>query len=43
MKRIFLFIMTNIAILVVLSITMSLFGVQGMLDAEGVGIDVKGL
>ena len=43
MKRIFLFIVTNIAILVVLSITMSLLGIDGMLDAQGVGIDVKGL
>lgn len=43
MKRIFLFIATNVAILLVLSLTLSLFGVQGMLDAQGVGIDVKGL
>ena len=35
MKRIFLFIVTNLAILVVLSITLRLLGVDRMLDAQG--------
>lgn len=43
MKRVVLFVLTNLAIITVLSITMSLFGVDGMLDQQGIGIDVKGL
>jgi len=35
MKRIFLFLMTNIAILVLLSITLSLLGVEGILKENG--------
>lgn len=35
MKRIFLFVVTNLAILVVLSITLRLLGVDRILDAEG--------
>ena len=42
-KRITLFLITNAAILVLLTITMQLFGVSGYLDSSGVGIDFKGL
>src|SRR5687768_14821828 len=42
MKRIFLFIVTNLAILLVLSITLRILGVDRMLDAEG-GIDFNSL
>ena len=38
MKRIFLFLMTNIAVLVVLSITMSVFGVGRYLTANGMDL-----
>jgi len=38
MKRIFLFLMTNIAVLVVLSITMSIFGVGRFLTANGMDL-----
>ena len=43
MKRIFLFLATNIAILLVLSITLRLLGIERILDEEGVGLDVGGL
>lgn len=43
MKRVFLFIITNIAILVVLSIVLSLLGVNSILDEQGVGLDVSAL
>ena len=43
MKRIFLFIVTNLAILLVLSITLRLLGVDRILDAEGSGIDFNSL
>src|SRR5687768_15888443 len=43
MKRIFLFLITNLAVLVVLSITLRILGVDRMLDAEGVGIDFNSL
>jgi heat shock protein HtpX len=43
MSRIFLFVGTNIAILVVLSITMRLFGFQGVLDEQGVNLDLNSL
>ena len=43
MKRIFLFLVTNIAILVVLSITLSLLGFTGYLDAQGIDLDMKSL
>ena len=43
MSRIFLFLGTNIAILVVLSITMRLFGFQGVLDEQGVNLDLNSL
>ena len=39
MKRVVLFLATNIAVLVVLSIVLRVLGVGGMLDEHGVGID----
>jgi heat shock protein HtpX len=39
MKRVFLFLVTNIAILVVLSIVLSLLGVDRLLDEQGVDLD----
>jgi len=43
MKRVLLFIATNIAILVVLSITLRILGVDRILDEQGTGLDIKAL
>ncbi len=43
MKRIFLFIVTNLAIVFVLSVTLRLLGVDSMLDQQGGGIDFNSL
>ena len=43
MKRIFLFIITNLAILFVLNITLRLLGVDRILDAQGSGINFNSL
>jgi Heat shock protein. Metallo peptidase. MEROPS family M48B len=43
MKRIFLFLLTNIAIIVLLSITLSLLGVEGILAANGSDLDLQAL
>jgi len=43
MKRIFLFLATNIAILLVLSITLRLLGIERILDEEAVSLDMGGL
>lgn len=43
MKRIFLFLMTNLAIIVVLSITLRLLGFEGILDAQGVDLNINQL
>ncbi|MFO8025467.1 protease HtpX [Thiohalophilus sp.] len=43
MKRIGLFLMTNLAIIVVLSITLRLLGVERILDEQGVGLDYQSL
>jgi len=43
MKRIFLFLMTNIAIMVVLSITLSLLGVDSLLQQNGSDLNVQAL
>ncbi|MEQ1582349.1 MAG: protease HtpX [Steroidobacteraceae bacterium] len=40
MKRIFLFLVTNIAIMVVLGIVLRLLGIDRILDAQGVGLDM---
>ena len=43
MKRMFLFIMTNIAIMVVLSITLRLLGVDSLLQANGSDLNITAL
>ncbi len=43
MQRILLFLATNIAVLLVLSVTMRLLGLEGILDAEGVDLDYNAL
>jgi len=43
MNRILLFLGTNIAILVVLSVTMRLLGIEGVLDEQGVNLDLNSL
>ena len=43
MKRIFLFLVTNIAILLVLSVTLRLLGVDRILDAQGTGLNYNAL
>ena len=43
MKRIVLFLMTNLAIIVVLSITLRILGVERILDEQGVGLDFNNL
>ena len=43
MKRIFLFLVTNLAILVVLSVALRLLGVDRILDEQGVGLDLNAL
>ena len=43
MMRIFLFLATNAAILVVISVVFSLFGLQGTLDAQGVNLNFQSL
>ncbi len=43
MKRIFLFLATNLAIIVVASITLSLLGVDSILAANGVDLDLQSL
>ncbi|MDP2224088.1 protease HtpX [Nitrosomonas sp.] len=43
MKRIILFLATNLAIIVVLSITLRLFGFERILDEKGTGLDINSL
>jgi len=43
MKRIVLFLATNLAVVVVLGIVMEIFGIQGVLDEQGAGLDVQAL
>ena len=43
MKRILLFIATNAAVLLLLSITMQLLGIEGILDEQGVALDLNSL
>ena len=43
MKRMFLFLATNIAILIVLSVTMSLLGFDSLMDEQGVDLDMNAL
>jgi heat shock protein HtpX len=43
MMRIFLFLATNVAIMVVITIVFSLLGLSGTLDAQGIGLDLNAL
>ena len=43
MKRVLLFLATNLAIIVVLSISLRLLGVERILDEQGVGLDLNSL
>jgi heat shock protein HtpX len=43
MKRVILFIATNLAIVLILSIVLRLLGVDSMLDAQGSGLDMNSL
>ena len=43
MKRIVLYLATNLAIVMVLSVTLQLLGVDRILDAQGVGLDLQAL
>ena len=43
MQRILFFLATNIAVLLVLSVTMRLLGLEGILDAQGVDLDYNSL
>jgi len=43
MKRVLLFLATNLAIIVVLSITLRILGVERILDEQGVGLDFDSL
>lgn len=43
MKRIGLYLATNLAIIVVLSITLRLLGVERILDEQGIGLDMNSL
>ena len=43
MKRIFLFLVTNIAVLLVLSVTLRLLGVERILNEQGTGLDLQSL
>jgi heat shock protein HtpX len=43
MKRIFLFILTNVAVIAVASITLSLLGVDSVLDEQGIGLNLNNL
>ncbi|NLG76689.1 MAG: protease HtpX [Xanthomonadaceae bacterium] len=43
MKRILLFVATNVAVLLVLSVTLRLLGVDSILDERGAGLDLNSL
>jgi len=43
MMRIFLFLATNVAIMVVISIVFNLLGLSGILDAQGINLDLNAL
>ena len=43
MKRVFLFLATNLAIIVVLSITLRVLGVERILDDQGVDLNLNAL
>lgn len=43
MKRIFLFLATNVAIMLAISILFNVLGIKGALDAQGVNLNLEGL
>ena len=43
MKRVVLFILTNLAVLLVLGTVLSLLGVNSLLDEQGVNLDLSSL
>lgn len=43
MKRIFLFLVTNLAIMLVLSISLRLLGFEGIMDQQGINLDINSL
>lgn len=43
MKRIFLFLLTNLAIMLVLGVVISVFGLGQVLDAQGIDLDLQAL
>jgi len=43
MKRVLLFVATNVAVLALLAVTMQLLGIQGILDEQGVNLDLGSL
>lgn len=43
MKRIALFLLTNLAVVAVLSIVLNLLGIESVLDAQGVNLDLQAL
>ncbi len=43
MKRVFLFIATNLTIIILLSVTLRLIGVESILDEQGVGLNLNAL
>ncbi|MDH5632081.1 MAG: protease HtpX [Gammaproteobacteria bacterium] len=43
MKRVFLFLATNLAIVIVLSITLRILGVERILDEQGIGLNLNAL
>lgn len=43
MKRIFLFLVTNLAIVLVLSISLRLLGFEGIMDQQGINLDLNAL
>lgn len=43
MKRIMLYLATNIAVIAVLSVTMRLLGIESLLDEQGTGLDMNSL
>ncbi len=43
MKRVFLFVVTNIAVLIVLSIVLNLIGINTILDEQGDDLDMTNL
>jgi heat shock protein HtpX len=43
MKRVLLFIVTNLAVIFVLSITLRLLGFEGFMDSQGINLDLQSL